>query len=395
MTRAKANTFVPRTVVRVDLDRIKQNILALKSCCDDAVRIMAVVKANAYGHGAVEVARASLAAGADFLAVVRVSEAVELTKAGIRSPILLFGDVETGHVGYLAGKDVRITLSSLADAERISQTALEMGIIVKAHIKVDTGMGRLGVTVRGHGDIPAAVETVRMMCALDGIEVEGIYTHFANADTQDKAHARQQTMIFKAVLAALAQNGLKPPLCHAANSAATIDIPEAHFDVVRPGIALYGLWPSNEVDKQKLDLKPAMSIVSEIIHIKEVSPGFKISYGSIYETSRTSRIATVPIGYADGYSRLLSSRGRMLVRGKRVPVVGRVCMDFTMIDVTDVPGAALGDEVVVMGCQGDACVSADEIARLTHTINYEVAASLTRRMALQYATTEGSAPCRP
>ena len=369
--------------------------MALKHLCPGTTRLMAVVKANACGHGAVEVARKAIASGADFLAVARISEAVELRSAGILSPILLFGDVNTDHLAYIADKDIRITLSSVKDAQKVSDQAVKKAIAVKVHIKVDTGMGRLGLYVEskdGTGsvftDTSHTADKIMEMRALGGVDVEGVYTHFANADALDKQHASEQLSVFTDLLAKLEQKGFKPAICHAANSAATIDMPGAHFDMIRPGISLYGLWPSDEVDQSKVELKPAMSILSKIIHLKTVPAGFKISYGSTYRTTRSSLIATVPIGYADGYSRGLSSKGVMIVRGIRTPVIGRVCMDFTMIDVSKVTHAVVGDDVVVMGCQSGACVTADEIARLTGTINYEVASSLTRRMPVTYINTE-------
>ena len=380
----------PKTVVKVDLGRIAHNVRELKTLCHNTTKLMAVVKANAYGHGVIEVATKALASGADFLAVARVSEVVELRQAGISAPVLLFGDVDEAHIEYLASTDVRITLTSLDDAQRISERAREKDLVIKAHIKTDTGMGRLGLYLEpddqasGYTDFTGIVDTIQRINNLKGIEIEGIYTLFANADAMDKSHADRQTVVFKTLLSLLDDKGLKPAICHAANSAAAIDLSDAHFDMIRPGIAMYGLWPSHEMDHSIVELKPAMSIISQIIQLKKVPPGFEVSYGRTYQTKRPSLIATVPIGYADGYSRLLSSKGWMLVRGRRAPVVGRVCMDFTMIDVSDIPGVVPGDEVVVMGCQGDVCVTADDIAELTGTINYEVTASLTRRMPLQH-----------
>jgi len=347
--------LVPKTTVWVDLSRVAHNIRELKSLCPGTTRLMAVVKANAYGHGAVETAKKTLTGGADYLGVARVSEAVEIRRAGIGAPILLFGDVDEDHLEYLADNDIRVTISTGQDAERLSKRALETGMTIKAHIKVDTGMGRLGVFINSHPtaapttDVELTSDNIRDILEFKGIHVEGVYTHFANADAGNKQHALGQLKVFKDILSKLEQKGFKPEICHAANSAAIIAMPQAHFDMVRTGIAMYGLWPSDEVDKTKVNLKPAMSIVSKIIQLKSVSAGFKISYGSTHTTSDPTLIATVPIGYADGYSRLLSSKGSMLVRGKKAPIVGRVCMDFTMIDVGKIADVTLGDEVVIMG----------------------------------------------
>ena len=391
MSASADPTPMPQTIVEVDLACIDNNLRALKNACPDTTRLMAVVKANAYGHGAVAVAKQALASGASCLAVARISEAAELRQAGIGAPILLFGDLHEDHVAYAAEQDLSITISSDADAFRLSQKAIELGITLKAHVKVDTGMGRLGIcagplldTESSPTGLDRTADDILDIVNLGNIEVEGLYTHFANADCLDKTHALHQLEIFSNLLAALKQRGFEPEIRHAANSAATMEMPQAHLNMVRTGIAMYGLWPSEEVDKTQFLLKPAMSIHSRIIHLKHVPAGFKVSYGSTFATERPSRIATVPIGYADGYSRLLSSKGSMLVRGIAVPVVGRVCMDFTMIDVTDVADAVLGDNVVILGCQGDACITADEIARLTGTINYEVVSSLTRRMPLRH-----------
>ena len=390
MENSKA-AFSPETIVRVDLSLIVHNIGELKRLCSATTRFLAMVKANAYGHGAVEIAGKALESGTDYLGVARVSEAVELRRAGIKAPVLLFGEVDEDHLEYLANNDIRVTIFTRQDAERFSKKALETGITIKAHINLDTGMGSLGMFIKSHQtvtvaktDVALTSENIQAILDLEGIYIEGVYTHFANADTTNKQHALDQLKVFKDILARLEQKGFKPEICHAANSSAIIDMPQTHFDMVRPGIAIYGLWPSDEVDKTKVNLKPAMSIVSKIIQLKSVPAKFQISYGSTYMTSASTLIAIIPIGYADGYSRLLSSKGSMLVRGKKAPIVGRVCMDFTMIDVGNIPGVTVGDEVVIMGCQGDACITADDIAQLTHTINYEVVSALTRRMPLKH-----------
>ena len=399
----EASSLLPQTRVFVDLGAVAHNIRVLKGLLPTQTRLMAVVKADAYGHGAIQVARTVLENGAHWLAVARISEAVELREAGIDAPILLFGDVLPEQVPFLAAHDIRVTLTCLESARAIAKIALGQEKALKVHIKVDTGMGRLGILhdkfatpdpfekpdpppeTHNNPDKPLQChEEILAIQNLKGIEIEGIYTHLANADARDKAHTQRQISRFKLLITELAQNGLAPPIIHAANSAAMIDMPDSHFNMVRPGIAVYGLWPSGEVDHTRICLKPALSIRSKIIHLKNVAKGFKISYGSTHVTQIATRIATIPIGYADGYNRNLSSIGEMIVRGSRAKITGRVCMDFTMIDVGHISRAALGDEVVILGTQGEEEITATDIANRIGTINYEVVAALTRRMPICY-----------
>ena len=384
----------PLTIAEIDLTALAQNCRELRRITNPASKIMAVVKANGYGHGALEVARVCLNNGAEYLAVARISEAFYLRKAGISAPILLFGYCFPSYVVYMAKEEIRPSICSLASAEQISFQASRLNTKLKVHIKIDTGMGRLGivsdsllVTRANPNRQLEAIKTILKIASLPNIEIEGIYTHFANADKTDKSHAKFQLFLFLELLEELKKNGIEIPLRHAANSAALIEMPETHLDMVRPGIALYGLAPSDEIDRASINLKPVMAIKSTIIQIKEVPPGFKVSYGSTYITPHPSKIATVPIGYADGYPRLLSSRGFMLVHKQRVPIIGRVCMDFTLLDVSHIFEPRIEDEVVVMGMQGSEEVSADEIARLTNTINYEVVSSILPRVPRVYKYT--------
>ncbi|MBF0259695.1 MAG: alanine racemase [Desulfamplus sp.] len=383
---SKKGSLMPVSRLCVDLKALAGNLKALKGQCSPDILLMAVVKANAYGHGAVPVAKTALANGASFLAVARVHEALELREAGISAPLLLFGDVDPSQVEWLSSHDVRVSLGSFDAAREIAGVACGCGHELKVHIKVDTGMGRLGVVIpdrSGSADeSDSAIDDITRIISLQSIHVEGIYTHFANADVVDKSHVSGQLERFNHLLLALEQRGIKPAICHAANSAAIMEIPQGHFNMVRAGIAMYGLWPSDQVGRDIVNLDPVMSVTSKIIHLKDVPSGFGISYGTTHVTKSPTRIATVPIGYADGYSRLLSSKGEMLVKGVRCPVVGRVCMDYTMIDVGHVHDVAVGDGVVVMGRQGDQQITADEIARHINTINYEIVCSFNRRMPL-------------
>ncbi len=370
----------PHTRIEVDLSAIARNIQVVKQHCRPGTKLLAVVKANAYGHGAVHVANTALAWGADFLGVARISEAVQLLEAGIRSPMLVFGDVWPLQAVHGQAHGIRITLTSLSSARAVSAVALSHGCTVTAHIKIDTGMGRLGLCAGVNMDRTMA--DLEAIMQLENLAIEGIYTHFANADAKDKTHTDQQLALFSQVLGRLAEKNLVPDIVHAANSAATLEIPDSHFTMVRPGISLYGLCPGPGIDCT--DLTPALSILSRIIQLKQVPKGFAVSYGSTHITDRATTIATIPVGYADGYSRLFSAKAHMLVKGQRAKVVGRVCMDFTMIDVGHILDAGLGDEVVILGSRGSDTISADELAKLANTINYEIVAGLTSRMPVFY-----------
>jgi alanine racemase len=371
----------PLTRAEIDLTALAHNYRELRRLAAPSAKMMAVVKADGYGHGAVRVSQLALENGADWLAVARISEVVQLRESGIVAPLLLFGICFPEYIAYLVENSVRASVSTLASAKSLSEKAGQLGVRLKIHIKVDSGMGRLGVATE---EVGQTVQSVLDIAVLPHLEVEGLYTHFASADSADKRSANGQLNIFKELLTELDKHNFEVPLRHAANSAATIELPDSHLDLVRPGIAQYGLWPSGETDRSLIDLKPVMSLKSSIIQLKEVPAGFKVSYGSTYETPERTRIAAVPVGYADGYPRLLSSRGVMLVRGIRVPVVGRVCMDLTMIDVGGVDGVETGDEVVWLGQQDTEIISAEEIAASVQTINYEIVTSITSRVERVY-----------
>jgi alanine racemase len=294
-------------------------------------------------------------------------------------------------VNCLAASDIRASINSLESAAPLSNEASRQNKTINVHIKIDTGMGRLGLLTDAlavpdgtKGEISRVVREILDIARLPRLHVEGLYTHFARADSRDTRHAQRQFALFMDTLAELKKHSFEVEIRHAANSAATIGMPETHLDMVRPGIAQYGLWPSEEMDRSLIDLRPVMSIKSAVIQVKEVPAGFRVSYGSTWESARRTKIATIPIGYADGYKRLLSSKGNMLVRGQRAPVVGRVCMDLTMIDVGHLAAVDLEDEVVILGAQGAEEITADEIARRIGTINYEIVSSLTSRVPRVY-----------
>jgi alanine racemase len=380
----------PLTWAEIDLKAYAHNIRELRRITRPPARLMAVVKANGYGHGAVEVAREALLNGAQYLGVARLNEAIALREAGLEAPILILGYSSPELAPLLIKYELTQTVYSLSTASALSEQAVRKGEKINVHLKVDSGMGRLGLLLESTSGSPDktaiqnTVQTIESITRLPGLTVEGIFTHFATADSDDKSYADLQLQRFMELLNGLQKEGLAPPMKHAANSAAVIDIPDSHLDMVRPGIATYGLHPSDEVNKHIIDLKPVMTLKGRIIHVKEVAPGFNISYGITFQTKTHTTIATVPVGYADGFNRLLSSRGHMLVHGCRVPIVGRVCMDLTMLDVGGVADVTLEDEVVVFGKQGNEAVTADEIAADLDTINYEVVSTITGRVPRVY-----------
>ncbi len=371
----------PLVWAEVDLKAIAHNIRALRRITNPKARFMAIVKANAYGHGIIEVARQSLENGAEALGVANIEEGIQLRKAGIDAPVLIFGYTSPVHAKKLIKLDLTQTVYSYEISRELSEAVAAYGKKIKVHIKVDTGMGRLGL-LREITD--SAVSEVESISRLPMLELEGIYTHFATADKSDRSYAGKQFEIFMDFLNQLRIAGLEIPVTHAANSAAIINMPETHLDMVRAGISIYGLYTSKEVDRSIIKLKPAMELKTKIIHLKKVPAGFKVSYGTTYETEKPTTIATVSIGYADGLSRLLSSKGRMLVCGQNAPIVGRVCMDMTMLDVGKIPEIAIGDEVLVFGKQGNASISVDEIASTINTINYEVVSTIMERVPRIY-----------
>lgn len=372
----------------IDLAAIAHNIRALKALLPTETQLLAAVKANAYGHGAVEVSRTVLANGASYLGVARPGEALALRQAGIEAPILIFGYSPPEMALDLAGHGLEQCVYDIDTARAFSARLKEGPQPLAIHLKVDTGMGRLGLACPNEATIDPWVELVKELNHLPGLVFKGLFSHFATADSRDKTFAEGQFRQFEACLAALEANHLRPPLGHMANSGAIIDLPATHLDMARAGISVYGLYPSGEVQKERVVLRPALSLKARVIHLKTVSPGSPISYGCTWKASRDATIATIPIGYADGYNRGLSNKGMMVVGGQRVPIVGRVCMDLTMVDVTAVPGVKIGDEVVVIGRQGGTEVSADDVAAWNDTINYEVVAALTDRVPRIFIKTQ-------
>ena len=367
------------TWAEIDLGAIAHNVRVIKDYVGFNTKVMAVVKADGYGHGAVPVAKASLAAGAEYLAVATADEAVELREAGIRAPILVLGTSFPGcGEDKLVELDITQTVCTLALAEAIERAAAARGKRALVHVKVETGMGRIGVPAEEGADFIARLKE------FPHLEIEGLFTHFAAADEEDKAYTWKQYKRFMKLVQELEERDLGvPPLKHVCNSAAICDLPEMHLDMVRPGAILYGFHPGPGV-KKVLPLRPALSLKTKIVFLKEVKAGTPLSYGLTHTVAAGTKIATLPIGYADGYRRHFSNRSQVLVRGRRAPVVGRVCMDQCLIDVGQIPAVAVGDEVVLIGRQGDEEITAIELADLMGTIAIDLTCGLGKRVPRLY-----------
>jgi alanine racemase len=364
------------TWLEVDLSAIGRNTQRIKALVGPDVQVLVSLKADAYGHGALRVARTVLHNGASWLGVATVSEAQPLRAAGVAAPILVFGYTPAWQAREAVHLDLRATIYALDLARALDRAARDLGRPARVHVKIDTGMARLGLRSE---DVPGIVRFVEALHQLDGLLVEGIFTHFATADSADQTYARRQLERFERVLAALDAAGLRPPLVHAANSAAMLTLPEARYDMVRPGIAVYGLAPSPEVRLPE-GFQPALAFKTQVAQVKEIPAGEGISYGATYVTERPTRIAVLPVGYADGFRRAPANWGEVLVRGQRAPLIGRVCMDQCMVDVTHIPGVRLGDEVVLIGRQGSEELTAEAVAERLGTIAYEVTAELLARV---------------
>ena len=364
------------TWVEIDLSAIAHNTRQIAALVGPKVRILASLKADAYGHGAVKVAHTVLHNGASMLGVATVSEAMPLREAGINAPILVFGYIPSWQMREAVHLSVTLTLYSVEAAQAASRAALALGKTALAHIKVDTGMGRLGIRAEQLENI---VQLVKMVRELPGLQLEGIFTHFAMADALNSTHTRVQLARFQQVLQVLEEEGLRPPLAHAANSAATLTLPEARLDMVRPGIALFGLHPSEEVPLPH-SFRPALSFKTQVAQVKLIPAGECLGYGCTYYTEQPTTIAVLPVGYADGFRRAPNNWGSILIHGQLAPLLGRVCMDQCMVDVSHIPQTRVGDEVVLIGHQGSASLTAEQVAQRLGTINYEVVSEILARV---------------
>lgn len=363
----------------VDLSKITANVKEFRRLLPGTLSLMAVVKANAYGHGAPETAAAALKGGATMLGVASLDEGMKLRSRGVKAPVLILGYTDPQYTDLLKEGDLTPTIFNWESARALSQQACALGMRMSFHLKVDTGMGRLG---------PAgpreALQLLEKVAGLPGLQLEGVFTHLACADEKDRTFTQRQLTLFCNLLAAAAGKGIHIPLKHAANTAGIIGYPDAFFDMVRVGIGIYGYYPSVAVDRDKVCLQPALTLKSRIVYLKKVPAGTPVSYGGSYRTSRSTTIATVALGYGDGLSRHLSNNGFMLVRGRRVPIAGRICMDMTMLDVGPLSGVQEGDEVVAYGRQGSVEISLEEVAEHLGTISYELLCNVSARVPRQY-----------
>ncbi|GER87101.1 alanine racemase [Dictyobacter vulcani] len=364
------------TWVEIDLNAIGSNTRHIASLVGPQTSVLVALKADAYGHGALKVARTVLQNGASMLGVATVSEAIPLREAHINAPILVFGYVPRWQMREALRLGVSVTIYSKEEAQALSRAAIALDKVVKVHVKVDTGMGRLGIRYEEREKILELVRTARH---LPGLELEGIYTHFAQADAEDQAHVQMQLSRFQEILQALDAEELRPPIVHAANSAATLMLPEARFDMVRPGIAIYGLEPSPSVHLPE-GFRPALSFKTQVSQVKWIPAGEGISYGSTYITEKPTCIAVLPVGYADGFRRGPQNWQSVLIHGQEAPILGRVCMDQCMVDVTHIPQTRMGDEVVLIGRQGEMTLSAETVAERLGSFNYEVVSGILARV---------------
>lgn len=363
--------FLKRTWAQIDLDAVADNYRAIAASLSAGCRVMAIVKADAYGHGAGYVSRTLRAAGATWFGVSNLEEALQLRRAGIADSILILGYTPPEEARRLAEYRITQTVCGREYGEQLSAAAMRAGVRVRVHVKIDTGMSRIGFVCQEKNQLSAAVPEIEAICRLPGIEAEGAFTHFASADEEDDGgFTRRQFSLFQEALSLLEQRGVTFALRHCCNSAATLRYPEMHLDMVRPGLILYGLFPAPWM-QGTLPLRPAMELKTAVSLVKTVPAGAVVSYGRTVSTERDTTLATVPIGYADGYPRSLSNRAAMLVHGRRATVTGRVCMDQCMLDVSDIPDVREGDVVTVFGKEGGECLPVEEFAALAGTIHYE------------------------
>ncbi|MBQ7841754.1 MAG: alanine racemase [Lachnospiraceae bacterium] len=370
-----------RVWAEIDLDVFRENLYAIRHNICPKTSIIGVIKTDGYGHGATELAREM--EEMDFVsgyAVATVEEALKLRKDGIKKPILILGYTFSGDYADMILKEIRATVFTEQMLQDISDTAMRLGKTMKVHIAVDTGMSRIGIRPDCEG-----IEFIRKALEMPGIEVEGIFTHFARADEADKSKAFEQLNCYRNFVALAEETlGIRIPVHHCSNSAGIVEIKEANMDAVRAGIILYGLWPSEEVKKDIVLLKPILSLHSKIAYVKELEAGREISYGGTFTTKAPMRVATVPVGYGDGFPRMLSNKGEVLICGKRAKILGRICMDQFMVDVTDILEAQTGTQVTLIGSQGEESITMEEIGERSQRFNYELACCLGKRVPRIY-----------
>lgn len=366
-----------RCVAKINLSAVEHNLLEVKKFINEGVKTLAVIKADSYGHGSVPVSK-TIEKYVDYFGVTSIDEAIEVRLEGIKKPVLALSYIPPRRYVDVVNYDITATIYSFDDALLLSEAAAAKGKTAKIHIAVDTGMGRIGLTPDEVG-----ADIAKEISKLDNIYIEGLFSHYACADSADKEDANSQTELFDKFIELLKQRIIDPPIKHICNSAGTIEF-HKQYDMCRVGVLLYGLYPSDEVENTKLNLIPAMEIISHVVHVKTVPAGYKIGYGHIYEAPSERRIATVSIGYADGYSRSCTGKGYVLIKGKKAPVVGKVCMDQIMVDVTDIEDVHVGERAVIMGESHGSFITAEQLGEMSNSFNYEVICNFTKRVARLY-----------
>lgn len=367
-----------RVYADIDLDAIYENVKNAKALLKKDTKMMAIVKADGYGHGAVEVAR-QIDELVDAYGVAILEEGIELRKAGFTKPILILGYTPKPLYPAMIRYDIATAVFTMEMAKEISDTAVAMHKNANIHIKLDTGMSRIGFAITKESK-----KIIEQIAKLPGIEIKGCFSHFARMDEKDKTKANEQFAKFTKMVNALEKDGVDLGIRHISNSAGIMEAPEVQMDMVRNGICLYGLYPSEEVQKERLPLKPAMELKAYVSYVKTLEPGVEIGYGGTYTTTKKTRVATIPVGYADGYSRCLSGKGSVLIHGKKAPILGRVCMDQFMVDVTDIDNVCVGDRVTLFGKDGDSCITIEEISAMAHSFNYEFVCDIGKRIPRVY-----------
>lgn len=362
----------------INLDAIYKNIEETKKIIEPGTKVMAIIKADGYGHGAIAIAKV-LDPIVDAFGIAIIEEGIELRKMGFTKPLLILGVTPMPLYKDLVKYDIMPAVFKYEMAEKISQEAIKQNKIAKLHIAIDTGMSRIGFPTNRE-----SIQVIKKISELEGIEIDGCFTHFATADEADKTFANVQARRFKEFVNELEAEGVHIPIKHISNSAGIIEMEDCRMDMVRSGISTYGLYPSEEVCKEKLKLIPAMEIKSYITFVKELEPGVGISYGQTYVTTKKTKVATIPVGYADGYPRALSNKGYVLIRGQRAPILGRICMDQFMVDVTDIEGAAECDIVTLVGRDGDEVITVEQLAEVNHSFNYEFVCDIGKRVPRVY-----------
>lgn len=369
-----------RVYAKIDLDAVTHNFREMRKNISPDTKMIAVIKADGYGHGAVPIGK--LVQEYDYIwgfAAATAEEAFTLRRAGLVKPILILGYVFEEHYEELVRQDIRPAVFHYEMAKQLSDEACRQHKCFAIHLALDTGMTRIGFK-----DDDRSLEEIKKISKLPGIQIEGMFTHFARADETDKTSAKRQLSRYQAFADRLEQEGVKIPIRHCSNSAGIIEIPEANLNIVRAGITIYGIYPSDEVVRSKVVLHPVMELKSHISYIKMVDPGVEVSYGGTYVTSKPTRIATIPVGYADGYPRLLSNKGWVLIHGKKAPILGRVCMDQFMVDVTDIPEAEELDEVTLLGRDGEAFLPVETLSELSGRFPYEFVCDISKRVPRVY-----------